>query len=204
MKPGPKSTERAGLGRNRKLSLDELDLWVSIAGAAKPHKRSAQPKVTAGPKAAPKSSPEAGKNIRRYEAASYTPPVQTPAPGIRPLILAGRQFKRRIKSGRSQADAVLDLHGMRQDEAHWALKRFLVDAHAKGHQIVIIVTGKGRVGDDGTLPWEIVRGVLHQSVPHWLQDPDLRHVILGFSEAGPRHGGSGALYVRIRKRDGGG
>jgi DNA-nicking Smr family endonuclease len=37
-------------------------------------------------------------------------------------------------------------------------------------------------------------------VPHWLRLPDLRGVVLGFEEASPQHGGSGALYVRLRRR----
>ena len=199
MKPKPKSAERVGRGRDRKLSLDELDLWVSMAEAAKPLKRAAQPRATAAPDVTPKISPEPAKNIRRYEVASYSPPSQAPAPDMRPLMPVERRFKRRIKSGCGPADAVLDLHGMRQDEAHGSLRRFLADAQANGRQIVTIVTGKGTAGDDETLPWGIARGILRQRLPHWLRDPDLRHVILGFSEAGPRHGGSGALYVRIRK-----
>jgi DNA-nicking Smr family endonuclease len=36
-------------------------------------------------------------------------------------------------------------------------------------------------------------------VPQWLALPDLRAVVLGFEEAGPRQGGGGALYVRLRR-----
>ena len=44
------------------------------------------------------------------------------------------------------------------------------------------------------------RGVLRRMVPHWLRLPDLRHLVIGFEEASPQHGGSGALYVRLRRR----
>ncbi len=37
------------------------------------------------------------------------------------------------------------------------------------------------------------------SPPHWLREPDLRSIVLGFEEAGRAHGGSGALYVRLRR-----
>jgi DNA-nicking Smr family endonuclease len=36
-------------------------------------------------------------------------------------------------------------------------------------------------------------------VPRWLEEPDLRAVVLSYTQAGPRHGGAGALYVRLRK-----
>ena len=48
-------------------------------------------------------------------------------------------------------------------------------------------------------PWGEERGVLRRLVPHWLREPDLRSVVLGFEEAGRAHGGSGALYVRLRR-----
>jgi DNA-nicking Smr family endonuclease len=36
-------------------------------------------------------------------------------------------------------------------------------------------------------------------VPQWLALPELRGLVLGFEEAGPRQGGGGALYVRLRR-----
>ena len=62
--------------------------------------------------------------------------------------------------------------------------------------IALVVTGKGALapalfGDE--------RGVLRRMVPHWLRLPDLRALVLGFEEAEQRHGGSGALYVRLRR-----
>lgn len=40
------------------------------------------------------------------------------------------------------------------------------------------------------------------AVPHWLSDPDLRDVVLGFEEAHLAHGGAGAIYVRLRRPKG--
>jgi DNA-nicking Smr family endonuclease len=44
---------------------------------------------------------------------------------------------------------------------------------------------------------------LRRLAPHWLREPDLRSIVLGFEEAGRAHGGSGALYVRLRRTPGG-
>ena len=41
--------------------------------------------------------------------------------------------------------------------------------------------------------------MLRRLAPHWLREPDLRAIVLGFEEAGRAHGGSGALYVRLRR-----
>ena len=43
-------------------------------------------------------------------------------------------------------------------------------------------------------------GVLRRLAPHWLRANDMRSVVLGFEEAARAHGGSGALYVRLRRR----
>ena len=43
--------------------------------------------------------------------------------------------------------------------------------------------------------------MLRRLAPQWLGEPDLRSVVLGFEEAGRAHGGAGALYVRLRRRD---
>jgi DNA-nicking Smr family endonuclease len=37
-------------------------------------------------------------------------------------------------------------------------------------------------------------------VPRWLEDPELGAIVVGYTPAGARHGGEGALYVRLRKR----
>jgi DNA-nicking Smr family endonuclease len=41
--------------------------------------------------------------------------------------------------------------------------------------------------------------VLRRMVPEWLARPDLRDLVVGFEEAGRRHGAAGALYVRLRR-----
>jgi DNA-nicking Smr family endonuclease len=42
---------------------------------------------------------------------------------------------------------------------------------------------------------------LRKSVPNWLRGAEYRSIVLGFEEASRPHGGAGALYVRLRRRD---
>ena len=82
------------------------------------------------------------------------------------------------------------------------LRLFLIEAQASGHSLVLVITGKGdpeRLMSSGPAFGE-GRGVLKRAVPLWLAEPDLRAVVVGFESAGRRHGGEGALYVRIRRR----
>jgi DNA-nicking Smr family endonuclease len=111
-----------------------------------------------------------------------------------------RKTLQALRRGRKDVDSVIDLHGMRQEEAHFALLSFLHRAQSSGHALVLVVTGKGGAAASHGLFEE--RGVLRRMVPHWLRLPDLRHLVIGFEEASPQHGGSGALYVRLRRRRG--
>jgi DNA-nicking Smr family endonuclease len=100
-------------------------------------------------------------------------------------------------------DARLDLHGMRQRDARVELHAFLRAAQARALKTVLVITGKG---DTAAEPDHLAaafgkpqRGVLRRSVPQWLEEPDLRSVVLSYTSAGTRHGGDGALYVQLRK-----
>jgi DNA-nicking Smr family endonuclease len=178
--------------RLRRLSDEEIALWTEIArgvarrrGAALPTPSTA---VVGEPPRPPPAAPE----------APASRPAQRQAP---PLARIERRLKRELARGRGAIDAALDLHGLTQAEAHQALRGFLRHSQERGARLVIVVTGKGGPLDEpGPLPHE--RGVLRRLTPHWLREPDLRSVVLGFEEAGRAHGGSGALYVRLRRPEG--
>ena len=82
-------------------------------------------------------------------------------------------------------------------EAFSALREFLTRAQIAGARLVLVVTGKGARGALG----EGTPGILRQSVPNWLREPFYHAIVVGFEEAQRPHGGSGAFYVRLRRRD---
>lgn len=134
-------------------------------------------------------------------------PVRPKPGGTPPLAEFDRRKARRIAAGKLEIDARLDLHGMRQAEAHQYLRGFLLSCAARGLSTVLVITGKGGRETDEPRPFDqghegSGRGVLKRVVPHWLAEPDLRAVVVSFREAGIRHGGDGALYVQLRKRKG--
>jgi DNA-nicking Smr family endonuclease len=108
---------------------------------------------------------------------------------------------RQVAAGKVAIGDHLDLHGMRQDEAHARLRAFLLRSQANGHRMVLVITGKGAgTGRHDEQPFGATpRGVLRRSVPQWLEEPELRAIVLSYAPAGVRHGGEGALYVRLRK-----
>lgn len=96
----------------------------------------------------------------------------------------------RLKRGRLRPEARLDLHGMTQAEAHGALRRFVLDRQGRGKRCVLVITGKGSI---------TTGGVLRTQVPRWLDTPPLADAVLAYAEAIPPDGGSGALYVLLRR-----
>lgn len=155
------------------------------------------------------SHPASSKAHRRRQAEQDEQTPLPPPPALRtkapPLADFDRRKARQIASGKVEIDGRIDLHGMTQSEAHSTLVAYLHAAYAKGRRVVLVITGKGDDADDGhELLYERMarrgRGVLRRTVPQWLQEPELRAVVSSFTTASVRHGGSGALYVHLRKR----
>jgi len=105
-----------------------------------------------------------------------------------------RPVKRKIAKGRVPLEARIDLHGMIQSEAHGFLLGFLIHAHERGLRHVLVITGKGTsLGSDGALK---------RAVPLWFSLPEFRPLISSYEPAARNHGGEGALYVRLSRREG--
>ncbi len=125
------------------------------------------------------------------EKSERAPPV-VPTPPRRattaPPLGGGidRRSAQRLKRGQMAIEARLDLHGMTQAEAHGALSAFIARCQSAGMRAVLVITGKS--------------GVLHGTVPRWLEDGDNRARILASSRAQAQHGGAGALYLLLRRR----
>ncbi|MCZ8316563.1 Smr/MutS family protein [Phreatobacter sp.] len=188
--------------RKRDLSAEDKRLWSHVA-------RSVTPLDPA--RVAPEPEPEPAPPVvevapvkpARRTATKAVPPAP-PAPP--PLAALEKGLKRQLLRGRRDADARIDLHGLTQDAAHRRLIAFLRRAQAEGHQLVIVITGKGApkrlrdIDEDTFRPDPYAsRGVLRRVVPEWLSLPEMRPLVIGFEEAAPGHGGAGALYVRIRR-----
>ncbi|MCB1514752.1 MAG: Smr/MutS family protein [Hyphomicrobiaceae bacterium] len=154
------------------------------------------------------SEPSPGTAEYAKSAARGAPPPQPHPTRQRtpPLADFDRKAVRRIRSGRIEIEARIDLHGMRQDEAHGALRAFLHGCQGRGLRWVLVITGKGRVASSAEQaagePYYAghERGILRRAVPRWLAEPDLRPLVVSYTTAALHHGGEGALYIRLRGR----
>jgi len=191
--------------RPRGLSPEERALWDRVAGTAKPM-RPRRPsadahETTVKPKA---SSMKPGPlDFHIGELARPLTAVHDLAPTIEErlttqTIRMDRRAHRDLTRGKLLPEARIDLHGMTLAEAHPELIRFVLKAHASGKRLVLVITGKGKRGDDqGPIPQRV--GVLRHQVPHWLTQPPLGGVVQQITPAHLKHGGAGAYYVYLRR-----
>jgi DNA-nicking Smr family endonuclease len=107
---------------------------------------------------------------------------------VRPGVQHGVYGK--LRRGRYQPDALLDLHRMTVAQARVEVWGFLREAFACQMRTVMILHGKGDRSPRGP--------VLKSFVAQWL-----KHIpeVLAYHSAQPRHGGAGALYVLLKKSE---
>jgi DNA-nicking Smr family endonuclease len=186
----------------RKLPPDYA-LWEDVARTVKPlHKTKAkkkpEAKVNADAPAAPKSETPANP-IRRIPAPSHDPP---------PLTGLDRKSERRMTRGQVEIEGRIDLHGTGIERSRERLLNFLVTSRAHGLRMVLVITGKGASpftrhtlhgADHYHAPER--QGRLRRLVPDWFHEEQFREHIAGFQPAHPRHGGGGAFYVKLRKKE---
>lgn len=114
-----------------------------------------------------------------------------------PVQMDSKAFTK-LKRGKISPEGRIDLHGMTLDRAHPALTRFILNAHKNGKRLVLVITGKGKMRDEGG-PIPVRHGVLRHQVPQWLAMAPLASAVMQVSQAHISHGGGGAYYVYLRR-----
>lgn len=173
------------------LSEEDRILWSRIARTATPLKgRRAEVAEQVTP-----SAPEDTRFEVAVAAATMAPPAAPDPSAPKKRRTVGTHFDTqthdKLAKGRLPIEGRVDLHGMTQDEAYFLLLSFLRRAYEDGVRYVLVITGKGARSD----------GILRRAVPGWLATPPFRVLVSGHDDAARRHGGGGALYVRVRKRE---
>ena len=101
-----------------------------------------------------------------------------------------RQIMRRLRNGRYIIEAELDLHGLRRDQAKQELVWFIRECQLNALRCVRIIHGKGQRSPNK-------KPVLKTKTAGWLKQMD---EILAYCTAPKTDGGTGALYVLLKKR----
>ncbi len=185
-----------GGGKKRGLSGEDSALWDEIVKSIKPLP-GRRTRTGREPEALSVEDQIAKGAEKRNRPVAPSPAVKHRDPPAPPLAPIDRRLKQKLSRGSAAFDAKLDLHGHTQAEAKSRLLRFLETAQAREHSLVLVITGKGRRSEDD---WSNETGILKRQVPLWLALSEFRALVIGFEEAGIRHGGAGALYIRVRRR----
>jgi DNA-nicking Smr family endonuclease len=106
----------------------------------------------------------------------------------RPMIRPA-DFKR-LRRGQFSVGSEIDLHGLTSAQAHAALSEFIVEASSRRLGCVRVIHGKGlRSGPGGP--------VIKKRIGRWLRQRD---EVLAYASARAVDGGTGAIYVLLRKK----
>ena len=190
--------------KKRDISDDEKTLWdFVVRDVRRPRMRAA---------AASKDKARPARIAVRGPAPVKAPPprVVQPKPKSDLGVIGGVDgaTAERLRRGRIEPDATIDLHGMTQQQAYARLLPFIRRGHEKGFRCVLVITGKGAAprvetfdrSRGFTLPERSKAGVLRSQVPLWLEEQETRPFVVGVQTAHQRHGGGGALYVYLRRK----
>lgn len=191
----------------RRLSDEDRSLWQLMTQSVTPltTKPAFSDKLSALP-LAPEPDPKPllpGQEAKPAKQQGFArpqaqlPPLFAPPPVPTPYLKHGeaqgidRRKLQRMQRGKLEIQARLDLHGFTQSQAQAAVIEFLERCQAQDKRNVIIVTGKGNSKEGG--------GVLRSRLPEWLNLPPNRQRVLSYDYSQPKDGGTGALYVVLRK-----
>jgi DNA-nicking Smr family endonuclease len=181
----------------RGLEDQERALWGRVIASVKPlHpvrpvavKAAIPAKSPPAPIAKPKSTP------RKAVAATPVKLISKPA-GLSPPNNLDGSWDRRIGKGAIVPDVSVDLHGSGLSSAYTRLDGALEQAIAQRMRVILLVTGKARSHDRASGQG---RGAIAAVVRDWLASSRHASAISAVRGAHPRHGGSGALYIVLKR-----
>jgi DNA-nicking Smr family endonuclease len=180
----------------------DFHLWTTVSSTIEPLRRKGLLKLGHGPLPLPELEPVPARAPPKplKPGKPFLPPYQAPAPGSPPPDRAvDPAIHRKVRRGRIEIDGTIDLHGMTQEQAREALRRYIGARAARGDRTLLVITGKGARTDNDYIAAMNERGILRTMLPIWLSEPGLGHFVSGWSIAARGHGGEGAWYVRLRR-----
>jgi DNA-nicking Smr family endonuclease len=185
----------SGRGR-RTLAPDEAALWQRVIATVTPMPGKRRAAAVPAP-AAPEPRKVPAVTVHRI-------PV-VPAAKPREAIVAARKepgttldasWDRRLSRGLVAPESSIDLHGHNLASAYDRLDAGLEQAISQGDRVLLLVTGKPP-RPESERPH--ARGAIRAAVGDWLKASRHADRIAAVRGAHPRHGGTGALYIVLRR-----
>jgi DNA-nicking Smr family endonuclease len=171
------------MARRQGLSDDDLRLWAAygrtLSRLMPGRTRLALPPEEPVPMPAPPAPPPVAAKPSLARPPAELGLNATPA-GL------DKSAWKNFRTGKTRIEARLDLHGHTAAKAHHEVRHFLELAYGSGFRCVEIITGKGEI--------------LARELPHWLNAPGLRPLILAIAH--PHAANTGSVKVLLRRRRG--
>jgi DNA-nicking Smr family endonuclease len=170
----------------------DVDLFKAAMAGVRPIKGRKAPKLAVAP------TLRRGRDEQKPARVASTVPLARKKDEAGTIVEApfDRDIDRALSRGKRSPEAKLDLHGMTLSAAERAVAEFLAQSGEQGRRIVLIVTGKGLRLEGG----RVLGGRIRAEFLGWLDRAENRTRVAGVRAAHPRHGGSGAFYVLLRRR----
>lgn len=96
----------------------------------------------------------------------------------------------KLKKGLVPFEAKIDLHGATVNQAGKELQSAIDQSYQQGLRCILVVHGRGKGSFDN-------KPALKTHVNQWLRDSKK---VLAFHSTQPRHGGTGAVYVLLKRQ----
>ena len=106
-----------------------------------------------------------------------------------------RKLMQRLKDGLFPIQDYVDLHGLKKQEAEATIRDFLLRSYRLGLRCALVVHGRG-LNSENHIP------VLKKRLPIWLSRGPVKKIVLAFSTAKPYDGGTGAIYILLKRARG--
>ena len=100
------------------------------------------------------------------------------------------KFIKLLNKRKIEPDGIIDLHGLKLQEAKLILKNYVFRAYNNNKRNILIITGKGLNKT----------GVLKKEVPIWLNEKEIKKILISYENAPKSFGGEGALLVRLKNK----
>lgn len=193
----PDKKKAAPPPKNAGQSEDDSELFLRAATGARRFEEDAFPAVEATARKKPVAADPLAANddqlfllaMKKIGTAVREDRPDDEIPGEQRRSSSSRM--KQLKRGTIRISGELDLHGLLRDEAIARLGRFIAEAHSRGREAVLVITGKGINSPEGP--------VLQGAAAEWLRGRG-KAMIAEFSPAPRDKGGSGAFVVFLRKK----
>ncbi|WP_448663746.1 Smr/MutS family protein [Sphingomonas sp. CJ20] len=183
-------------GRGRRLAPEEAALWKRVIATVTPMRPAVAPPAPPMPPVAasvPPAPPAAPKVKGRVPPLRDSRPAPAPRPSANTL---DGSWDRRLSRGLVAPESSIDLHGHNLASAYDRLDHGLDQAIRRGDRVLLLVTGKPP-RPESERPH--ARGAIRAAIGDWLGSSRHADRIAAVRGAHPRHGGTGALYIVLRR-----